>query len=156
MATDALSEAKALGFEPRDVSAPGLLYFLVIVGVFLVITSLAIIGLFAHYRKTDQPRAVVQPLFGNARPLPPPPRLQAAPGYDIQQYHDTENKFLNSSAWIDQNNGVARIPIDRAMALLLQQGLPVATQKAANTKVDQVTQVTSPSHHQNNRPQEQP
>ena len=31
---------------------------------------------------------------------------------------------LNSYGWEDQHNGVVRIPVDRAMELMLQQGLP--------------------------------
>jgi len=155
MANDALSQAKALGFETRDVSVPGLLFFLFGVGVFLAITSVAVIGLFAHYRKTNQPRAVVEQLFGTTRPLPPPPRIQATPGYDIQEYRDTENKFLNGAGWIDQKNGVARIPIDRAMELLLQQGLPVAAQASAGKGAGE-TESTNPSARpQNTHPEVQ-
>jgi hypothetical protein len=42
-----------------------------------------------------------------------------------------ENEVLGSYAWVDQNNGVVRIPIDQAMDLLAQRGLPVIPQASA-------------------------
>ena len=37
---------------------------------------------------------------------------------------------LGSYDWVDQKNGVVRIPIDRAMDLVAQRGLPVVSQSA--------------------------
>ncbi len=133
MATDPMIEARTLGFEPRDVSTRGLVYFLLIVAVFLALTCLGLQGLFAHYTKADIPEAVVQPVFDNVRPLPPPPRLQTTPQGDLQDYLQSEQRLLDSSGWIDQKSGVARIPIDRAMSLLLQKGLPMQNQNATGT-----------------------
>ncbi len=39
----------------------------------------------------------------------------------------TQTKKENSYAWIDQKAGVVRIPVDRAMELLAQRGLPART-----------------------------
>jgi hypothetical protein len=36
-----------------------------------------------------------------------------------------QNEVLESYDWVDQNNGVVRIPIARAMDLMAQRGLPV-------------------------------
>jgi hypothetical protein len=41
-----------------------------------------------------------------------------------------ENDVLESYDWVDQNNGVVRIPIDRAMDLVAQRGLPVLPEGA--------------------------
>lgn len=126
-----LEESKRLRFEPRDVSARGFLYFLLTTGIFLVIVSFVIVGLFSHYQATDVPQAVVAGAFSEFRPLPPPPRIQATPRIDILRYRETEDRLLYSSGWIDQKNGIARIPIDRAMELLLSQGLPTRAQSPA-------------------------
>ena len=56
--------------------------------------------------------------------LPPAPRLQISPASDLQQVLEVENAKLNSYGWIDKSAGVIRIPIDRAMDLLAQRGLP--------------------------------
>ena len=56
--------------------------------------------------------------------LPSAPRLQTSPTSDLQQLLEAENAKLNSYGWIDKSAGVVRIPINRAMDLLAQRGLP--------------------------------
>src|SRR5882672_1994141 len=43
-----------------------------------------------------------------------------------------QEKQLNSYGWVDEKAGVAHIPIDRAMELIAQRGLPVCPQGCAN------------------------
>ena len=38
---------------------------------------------------------------------------------------------LTSSGWIDRSAGIVRLPIDRAMEVVLQKGLPVRTNGVA-------------------------
>ena len=131
MATDVPAEVKELGFEPTDVSTRGFLYFLLITGILLVITCLVMIGLFSRYRKTDVPIPTVAQPFHDFRVLTPPPRIQTAPANDIIEYRQAQERLLNSWGWIDQKQGIARIPINRAMQLLLRQGLPTEDQTNA-------------------------
>jgi len=49
----------------------------------------------------------------------------------INDFRLQEEKKLNSYGWIDQKAGIARIPIDRAMQLLAQRGLPTRLQAGA-------------------------
>jgi hypothetical protein len=155
MATDSLPhDAQALGFEARDVSTRGLLYFLLAVGIFLIITAFVVVGLFSHYEKSDLPRPEVRSLFGSARPLPPAPRIQVAPGDDIQNYREAEQQFLSSSGWIDQKNGIARISIDRAMELLLRNGLPTRNEPSVTAGEQKI--INSNPDPANNRSQETP
>jgi len=44
-----------------------------------------------------------------------------------------QEQQLNSYGWVDEKSGVAHIPIDRAMQLLVERGLPVKPEGAANT-----------------------
>jgi hypothetical protein len=57
--------------------------------------------------------------------LPPEPRLQVSAPNDLKQYQAAQGEILNSYGWVDQKAGIVRIPIDRAMDILLQKGLPV-------------------------------
>jgi hypothetical protein len=54
----------------------------------------------------------------------PEPRLQTSPAADLARLRTQEETQLNSYAWIDRAKGVARIPVQRAMQLLLERGLP--------------------------------
>ncbi len=50
--------------------------------------------------------------------------MQVAAPKDLKQYKATEDQILNSYGWVDQKNGIIRIPIDKAMDILLQEGVP--------------------------------
>jgi hypothetical protein len=61
--------------------------------------------------------------------LPPEPRLQTNPRADLKDLRDSEERVLESYSWVDRNGGVVRIPIDEAMKLTLQRGLPARTEQ---------------------------
>lgn len=54
----------------------------------------------------------------------PEPRLQIRPGDDLAKLQARDEAELNSYGWIDKPAGVVRIPIERAMQLLVERGLP--------------------------------
>jgi hypothetical protein len=57
----------------------------------------------------------------------PTPRLQTDDGnQDVANLHEREDLLLDHYSWIDRSQGKVRIPIDRAMELIAQRGLPVA------------------------------
>jgi hypothetical protein len=60
----------------------------------------------------------------NTRPTPPSPRLQPNPidgttaeEQLIEMQEDTE-KVLTTYGWVDEENGIARVPIDTAIEIL--------------------------------------
>jgi len=57
--------------------------------------------------------------------VPPEPRLQPAPLEDLLQLRNEEDAALQQYGWVDRQAGSVRIPIDRAIELLAQRGLPV-------------------------------
>lgn len=60
----------------------------------------------------------------------PNPRLETDDGnLDLAQLHEREDLLLNYYSWIDRSKGTVRIPIERAMELIAQHGLPVAPQE---------------------------
>ena len=63
--------------------------------------------------------------LAETRQPPPEPRLQVVPAQDLRQMRAAEDVVLSSYAWVDKATGFVRIPIDRAIELLLERGLPV-------------------------------
>jgi hypothetical protein len=57
----------------------------------------------------------------------PAPRLQERPVQDIRTYLESQERVLNSYGWVDRQKGVVHIPIDRAMELIAERGLPPVT-----------------------------
>ena len=57
----------------------------------------------------------------------PTPRVQTDDGnQDVADLHAREDLLLDNYTWIDQSQGKVRIPIERAMQIIAQKGLPVA------------------------------
>jgi hypothetical protein len=57
----------------------------------------------------------------------PTPRLELDDGNeDLTELHGREDLLLDNYSWVDKPGGAVRIPIERAMELIAQRGLPVA------------------------------
>lgn len=72
----------------------------------------------------------LRPIIDEApRVTPPPaPRLETTNGETLNVLHARENEILNNYTWIDQAGGKVSLPIDRAIELTAQRGLPVRSQ----------------------------
>jgi hypothetical protein len=57
-------------------------------------------------------------------PTPPAPALEARSGQTLDPYRASQQQRLNSYGWVDRSAGIARIPIDRAIDLLTERGMP--------------------------------
>jgi hypothetical protein len=64
------------------------------------------------------------PLAAEANKEPPEPRLQTNPREDLAEMRAREDEILTTYGWVDKNAGVVRIPIEVAMKLVLERGLP--------------------------------
>ncbi len=73
-----------------------------------------------NYTRTDAP---LSPLANPDR-LPPTPRLQVASGQDLKELHAKEDAALQEYHWVNKDLGVVGIPIEHAIELLAQRGLP--------------------------------
>ena len=72
---------------------------------------------------------------------PPTPNLQKQPFKDVYMLRQAEAAKLGSYGWVDKDGGVARIPIDRAMDVMMQRGFPARAEGANGLNV--VTQDSS-------------
>ena len=91
----------------------------------LVIAGLLVSGTVFHYFVGHQGLGPPASPFENVRTLPPEPRLQVTAPKDLKQYKAAQDEILNNYGWVDQQAGIVRIPIERAMDILLQRGFPV-------------------------------
>jgi hypothetical protein len=130
-------------FERQDLQVSGILYFLLTLVVITVICLFGLAGLYDyldHREKALQPP--VSPLVTNV----PTDTRHIAPGYpqgvfpnpkleedergQLNGIRLKEEQTLYSYGWVDEKTGTVRIPIERAMELLAQQGLPTRPQAA--------------------------
>jgi hypothetical protein len=54
---------------------------------------------------------------------PREPKLQINPEQENQQYLAEQRQTLSTFGWVDKGGGVARIPIERAMDIVAQEGV---------------------------------
>jgi hypothetical protein len=132
------------GYERSDIGVRGVLYFLAGLALFGLFAYLAAAGVYWYLdKRSDAEQAPVNPLVTNApadtrhiaRDYPqgsfPNPKLEEDERGQLSDIRLKEEQTLSTYDYIDQNAGTVRIPIDRAMDLIAQRGLPVRAQAAA-------------------------
>lgn len=124
-------ESLKLGYEVRDVNLRNLVWLTgILAGVVIVV--FVVIGLLYNFLNYNQAArsAPPPPLLEEAQGLPPGPLLQRNPQQDMQEMANEQDGILNNYGWVDKEAGVVRIPIERAMELTLERGLPTPTPEA--------------------------
>lgn len=59
--------------------------------------------------------------------LPPAPRLQQKPRNEFYEFRVGEEAFLEGYGWMNKEAGIVHIPIEDAMRLIVERGLPART-----------------------------
>ena len=117
------------GYELSDISTRVVVVFataLVVAGIVIHVLVWLLYVYFGHVAAVTYSRQYPLSSVGPA-PLPAAPMLQVRPREELKQLRADEDATLMSYAWVDSNAGIVRIPIDRAMQLVLQRGLPTRT-----------------------------
>jgi len=153
--TDNRNHASNGGYERSDIGVAGVLYFLLGLAVAGVLAFFVVDGLF-HYldKRSEAEQTPVNPLVTKApadtRRLPPDyktdsdstayekyleknfpaPQVETDERSELNKTRFREEDTLSTYDWIDKNAGTVRIPIDRAMDLIAQRGLPVRAESA--------------------------
>src|SRR5262249_8402345 len=116
----------AVHHEESDVDTRGVFAFGAALTVVALLISLVTYVLFRYLDAREARKVTAQyPLAaGRGDRLPPEPRLQTDPRQDLADLRARENETLKTYGWVDRNAGIVRIPIDDAIRLTLQRGLP--------------------------------
>jgi hypothetical protein len=124
------------GFERQDLTAQGVFAFLISLAVGGVLVYFVVWGLYDFMdarQRSHQPQQ--SPLVKQSEADPrivspdeitkfPQPRLEQNERVEINDFRLKEEQTLNSYGWVDEKSGTVRIPIERAMQLVSQRGLP--------------------------------
>lgn len=132
------------GYERQDIGVSGVLYFLLGLAVAGLFVYFVVNGIYSYLeKKSEANQAPVSPLVTNAptdtRKLSsdykdylqqnfPSPQLEIDERGQLDKIRTDEAETLSTYDWVDQKAGTVRIPIDRAMDLIAQRGLPVHAQ----------------------------
>ncbi|MBZ5670102.1 MAG: hypothetical protein LAO04_10270 [Acidobacteriia bacterium] len=132
------------GFEREDLNAKAVFAFLIGLAVICVLSYFILIGVYHYldvYQRANQPPqnplVAAKPETGKPTRAEtkaeikkdfPEPLLEEDEGGQLDSDRVKEEQRLNSYGWVDEKTGVVRIPIERAMELMVQRGLPVLPQ----------------------------
>ncbi|MDB6124986.1 MAG: hypothetical protein JWQ71_3979 [Pedosphaera sp.] len=118
------------GVEASDIGTKVILMWLGVVVILAIIIHLVLWWQLTYFKRTkdlaDQEARRQQVVAGVTRSgqVFPEPRLQVSPPLDLKELRAQERAELNSYGWVDKKSGVVRIPIDKAMEMIAQKGLP--------------------------------
>jgi hypothetical protein len=122
------------GYEKRDANAKwifGIVAFLVVTGLIMHFCLAGVTNLLGRRRMPEDRFAGVR-RDTKAIMNKTVPHLQIAPPEDLKKFREREEMELTTYGWIDRTAGVVRVPVDRAMELVLQRGLPQRSKGGTN------------------------
>jgi hypothetical protein len=130
-----------VSFETADVQATTIYWYLGALAIAVILSYVVCVFVLRITTKVavgfDSPPPAIREEMGSAyEALPPEPRLQGVPGHGSDPQADLRQKIQSDTAaneklgWIDQNAGIAQIPVEDAMKIIAEKGLPVVSPAA--------------------------
>jgi hypothetical protein len=148
-------------FEHEDLSSHGLFVFMISLVISGVVIYFIIVGM---YRFLDQyersqmttasplmttkgaiSRVVTQEDMDKAFKDNGAPMLETNERDQLHEFLLNQEDQLNSYGWVNKDAGVAHIPIERAMDLIVQEKLPVYPQSTADGSATAMSKAPAPS-----------
>ena len=105
-------------------------------GLWMVVSAVVIYAaLFGMFQYFDRQAAAADParnplLVGEQPPATPAarfpqPQLQSNAAADLVQIQSAEEEKLDTYGWVDRPAGITRMPVEQAMRLIAEHGVPV-------------------------------
>jgi hypothetical protein len=121
-----------VAFESSDVDTRTILAYMFYLALAVAATFIISVFIFRFTTKiaadSDTPMAPVHRNIGAT--MPPEPRLQGVPGHtndpqlDLRDEREADEEANEKYDWIDKQAGIARIPVEEAMKMIVEKGLP--------------------------------
>jgi hypothetical protein len=121
-----------VAFESSDIDTRTILSYLLYLALSVAAAFIASVLVFKVTSKlaadSDTPMAPVHQGVGAT--MPPEPMLQGIPGHTTDPQQDMRQKLEQDEAanekidWINKQAGIAQIPVDEAMKIIVTKGLP--------------------------------
>jgi len=129
------------GFEREDLSTRGVFAFMIGLAIFGAVIYFIIVGMYSFLDKYERSqmatasplvtskgamsRVVTQDYMDKQFKENGAPMLETNERGQFRDFLVNQENQLNSYGWVDEKADVAHIPIERAMELTVQRGLPV-------------------------------
>ena len=121
-------------FESSDIDSRTILAYMLYLALFVVATFIASVFVFRITTKLVVESQTPPPPVrqGVAPTMPPEPRLQGVPGHptdpqmDLRDKREADKEANEKLDWINKQAGIAQIPVEEAMKIIVTKGLPAA------------------------------
>jgi hypothetical protein len=127
--------ATQAGHEDDDIRIKPLIFglagLIALIAFAFVATREIWVDFLAQERKTA---SAVRGRFADDTGQFPAPQNQPDPAGELRQLRDHETGHLNKYGWVDSKAKIAHIPIDRAIDLVTERGLPARQQQPTEVK----------------------
>lgn len=140
--------------EVSDVNTRAILWFVLFLAGLIVASLLLLRGMFNLFESWARKAEGERPVMARTSEerLPPEPRLQGAPGYQVEgqnlelrepqaEWKVVQQKWkedLESYGVVDQDQKIARMPIEEAIKIVAQKGVqPVKPQSSSSSQQQQ-------------------
>ncbi|MGA7078142.1 MAG: hypothetical protein WBQ43_20865 [Terriglobales bacterium] len=148
MSDEMMNHSHETEFEREDLGTRGVFAFMIGLAVIGIVIYFIIVGMYSfldNYERSQMStasplvttkgamsRVVTQADMDKAFKDNGAPMLETNERGQFKDFLINQEDQLNSYGWVDKDAGVAHIPIQRAMDLIVQQGLPVYPQSSAD------------------------
>jgi hypothetical protein len=120
--------------EGSDVSTGPVFKFLAYLALFAAIVHGLIWLMMGYFQsQTAEAQRVQYPMAIGQEREPPAPRLQVEPRLEYHDYETRERDRLEHYRWLDKAAGTVRVPIDKAMQRVVQEGIPTRPAEGSGT-----------------------
>lgn len=119
-----LHETQELGHETSDANVGAITKFGIGLAILCVLVLVLMLIMRNAFEKQHTLATPAPSPLASQRSLPPGPHLQVRPERDIEQLRAVEDSVLMNYGWVMREANIVRIPIDRAIELTAQRGLP--------------------------------
>ncbi|HUJ93478.1 MAG TPA: hypothetical protein VLW46_00785 [Candidatus Bathyarchaeia archaeon] len=123
---------KDVNFESKDINVRTILMYLLALAV-AVAAAFAVTVLILRVTEkmaADSDRSLPPSHQGVGATKPPEPMLQGVPGHtndpqeDLREKMAADTKANEQLGWVDRSAGIAQIPVEDAMKMIVNKGLP--------------------------------
>jgi hypothetical protein len=134
-------------YERRDLSPRAIFGFLVALGIGALLMHVALWSMYKYVTGANLFRPAGNPIMTSNRELRPmgdpavtfpAPRLQPDPVADENKFRAYEDEVLNTYGWVNRQTGVVHIPIEQAIDIVAERGLPTRAAPAETSSASDV------------------
>ena len=141
MSDEMINHGHGTEFEPEDLGTRGVFAFMIGLAVIGVVIYFIVVGMYTFLDKYERSQmATASPLDTSKGAISRvvtqddmdktfkdngAPMLETNERGQFRDFLMNQENQLNSYGWVDEKTGVAHIPIEHAMELIVQRGLPV-------------------------------